>query len=259
MKLIETALGDLQRSLNYASAKILQLEQEVSVSRGGHIPVPESLIVISKSGSRTIGFNKATAPNVGYKGFEDIFRGSEDVIRERLQFYLPFLVNHEPVIEMGSGRGEMLELLRDAGVYGRGVDSDPSMVSRATEKGLEVEEADALQFISALKDRSVGAVFSAQFIEHLSYRDILTVMDESVRILPTDGVFVAETVNPHCALARKNFWLDLSHQRPIFPEVAVVLCHQAGFGEAHVVFPGGSGELDTDLLTCPDYAVIAVR
>lgn len=33
-----------------------------------------------------------------------------------------------------------------------------------------------------------------------------------------------DLVNPHSIAAMKNFWVDLSHQKPIFPEVAVTLC-----------------------------------
>ncbi|MHB1486745.1 MAG: hypothetical protein ACYCZM_04220, partial [Acidimicrobiales bacterium] len=66
-----------------------------------------------------------------------------------------------------------------------------------------------------------------------------------------------ETVNPHSPIGAKHFWLDLTHQKPIFPEVATLLCRNAGFAQAEVVLPGGSGDLQTDLVRCPDYAVVA--
>ncbi|MFG0260646.1 MAG: hypothetical protein ACF8LK_09880, partial [Phycisphaerales bacterium JB041] len=48
-----------------------------------------------------------------------------------------------------------------------------------------------------------------------------------------------------------------THAGPIFPEVAVVLCGLAGFDEAEVIFPTGTGDLDADLFREGQYAVVA--
>jgi len=93
------------------------------------------------------------------------------------------------------------------------------------------------------------AVFSAQVIEHLEYEDLVRFHDEAYRALQPGGVFIAETVNPHSIQAFKSFWTDLTHRVPIFPEVAVMLCLVAGFSEATVLFPNGTGDLETD--RCP--------
>ena len=70
---------------------------------------------------------------------------------------------------------------------------------------------------------------------------------------------ILETVNPHAPAALKNFWIDLTHQHPVFPEVLLILCRGAGFGSAYVFHPGGTGDVDADREQVGDYALIAER
>ncbi len=52
-----------------------------------------------------------------------------------LSHYVP-LFPHGPVLELACGRGEFLELLRDAGTQAQGVDGDEGMVEAARARGL---------------------------------------------------------------------------------------------------------------------------
>ena len=192
-----------------------------------------------------------------YAGFEDVFRGPEDFIRERQRVYLPYLVDHDPVIDIGCGRGEMLDLLVELGVKSFGVDLDKSMVERGRDRGLQILLGNGISYLHEQQEGSIGAVFSAQVIEHLEYEDLVRFHDEAYRALQPGGVFIAETVNPHSIQAFKAFWTDLTHRVPIFPEVAVMLCLAAGFSEARVLFPNGTGELELDRWSQGEYAVIA--
>ena len=63
----------------------------------------------------------ADAPAPGgspYAAFEDIFRGPEERVRELLEPYVELLRGHEPVLDLGCGRGELLELLSRGGHRG---------------------------------------------------------------------------------------------------------------------------------------------
>ena len=71
------------------------------------------------------------------------------------------------------------------------------------------------------------------------------------------GLLVCETVNPHAAHALKTFWVDLTHQHPIFPEVAVVLADIAGFRRGFMWFPRGTGDAEADRFREDAYAVVA--
>lgn len=257
-QLTALALEGLHQVVSQLAGAVAELQRHVPIFSASSLPLPAELIVAQPDGRPAIGYvDGPTAP--GYRGFEDIFRGSEELIRQRQRYYLPYLVDRAPVLDVGAGRGEMLELLRQAGVPAIGVDTDATMAERARQKGLDVRCADAVEVLSALDPGGVGAVFSAQVVEHLDHGALDAMLQAVRRALAPDGLFIAETVNPHCPAARKNFWLDPTHRTPIFPEVAVSLCRQAGFASATVVFPGGTGDLATDLLTAPDYAVVARR
>jgi SAM-dependent methyltransferase len=223
---------------------------------------PAVLRTRSREGAEEIGYRggdgTAGGPGV-YRGFEEIFRGSEDFIRERQRPYLDLLARQAPVLDVGCGRGEFLDLLAEAGIPSRGVDADPEMVKRSREKGHEVELADACAYLSSLSDGSLGAVFSAQVIEHLEYEALVRLFGLAREKLTPGGLFVAETVNPHSIRAFKAFWVDPTHRGPIFPEVAVALCRLHGYGEARVVFPTGTGDLERDRRTEGEYAVVARR
>jgi 2-polyprenyl-3-methyl-5-hydroxy-6-metoxy-1,4-benzoquinol methylase len=192
-----------------------------------------------------------------YVGFEEVFRGPEALIRERQRAYLPILRTRRAVVDLGCGRGEMLDVLREAGVAGTGVDIDADMVRHCRTKGHAVEERDALEYLRAQEPNSVEALFSAQVIEHLPFGALKEFLQLCRSRLRPGGVLIAETVNPHALEAFKTFYTDLTHQRPIFPEVALAFCQLAGFEEAHIFFPLGSGDLKEDRRSRGEYAIVA--
>jgi glycosyltransferase involved in cell wall biosynthesis/SAM-dependent methyltransferase len=211
-------------------------------------------------GKRVLGFRAARhTDSEGYVDFEDIFRGSEQFIRDRLRGYLALLRRHERVIEIGCGRGELLDLLKEAGIPAVGVDIDESMVRRCRSKGHNVEQVDGLSYLKRESDSSLPAIFAAQVVEHLSYDDFLSFLRLSRTKLKPGGQLIFETVNPHALEAFKTFWTDLTHQRPIFPEVALVWCWLAGFDQAYVIFPSGVGDLELDRRTRGEYGIVATR
>ncbi len=221
---------------------------------------PGLLETTDDAGRKTIGFraNAAAAwDSDAYLSFENIFRGPESLIRERQKTYLKDLREHAPIVDLGCGRGEMLDLLHEEGMAAVGVDSDAGMVRRARAKGHLVEEADVLEYLRTQPDHSLGAIFSAQLIEHLSLDKLLQLLELAAQKLKPGGVMIAETVNPHSHRALKSFWVDLTHQKPIFPEVLVAFFRQFGYVEALMRFPAGTGDFERDRLSEGEYAVIA--
>jgi glycosyltransferase involved in cell wall biosynthesis/SAM-dependent methyltransferase len=211
-------------------------------------------------GGRVSGYFGGGAPSSaeGYRDFEEIFRGPEEMIRDRQRPYLELLAGREPVLDAGCGRGEFLDLLREAGFDYEGVDADPDMVRRCHAKGHErVRNADLNAYLDSLAPASLGAIFSAQVIEHLSYRELRRFLALAREKLLPGGMFIAETVNPHSPQALKTFWVDLTHQHPIFPEVALELCRISGYASAFVFHPVGSGDVEVDRYRCGEYAVVA--
>ena len=170
----------------------------------------------------------------GYKmdslAFSQRFRGHVDRIKEQQRAYLEYFVDTDDVLDIGCGRGEFLDLLKEVGISAIGVDLDQEMVQYCQEHGLDAIYGDAIGYLSSLPDSSLGGIFSAQVIEHLPPRVLISLVNLSYDKLRPGGVFLAETNNPTCLLAMStHFTIDLTHERPIHPETIKFLMESAGF------------------------------
>jgi glycosyltransferase involved in cell wall biosynthesis/SAM-dependent methyltransferase len=192
-----------------------------------------------------------------YFDFESTFRGPETRVGDLQRAYLPLLEGHAPVLDVGFGRGELLDLLRDAGIEARGVDMDAGMVDHVREKGHEVALGDANEYLQGLEPDALGAIVALEVVEHIPYEALMEFLRLARSRLREDGLLLFETVNPHAVHAMKAFWVDPTHQHPIFPEVAVELCRLSGFTEACWFHPTGTGSFETDRNSQPVYAVAA--
>ncbi len=186
------------------------------------------------------GFSSRLQPDGSsdYVAFEELFRGPADRVTESQRPYLALVRDHAPVLDVGCGRGEFLALLAEEGIAASGIDSDPGMIKRCQALGVDAALADANEHLETLQDGTLGTVFSAQVVEHLPLAELQRMLELARRKLRPGGLFIAETVNPHCVSSLKTFWVDLTHQHPIFPEVALAMCAIAGFESAYVFAPG---------------------
>jgi SAM-dependent methyltransferase len=225
------------------------------------VPGGGALRVSDPAGRTVMGYVDAEplAPDSAYVEFEGHFRGSRAEIQERQRPYLDLLSGHEPVLDLGCGRGELLELLRDAGIAARGVDLDVGMVRAATDLGLDASVGDLFDALADAPDGSLGAVVSFQVAEHLPPEDLRRLLGEVHRALADDGVVVLETVNPHSLRAFRFFWLDITHRIPLFPESLLSLARGCGFPAAVAWFPASLGLLEDDLRECGDYAIVCAK
>jgi O-antigen chain-terminating methyltransferase len=189
--------------------------------------------------------------------FADVFRGERSFVADRQRAYLAFFNECTLVVDLGCGRGEFLELLAHRGVLAQGVELDGSLVRACQRRGLRVEQQDALVFLQQAAPASVDGIFSAQFIEHVDPAQLLDLLVWARRALQAGGTFVAETVNPENYEALKTFYVDLSHQRPIFPQVLLHLCWEAGFEAAWIFYPEGGGFTQRCYDSVGEYAVVA--
>jgi glycosyltransferase involved in cell wall biosynthesis/SAM-dependent methyltransferase len=212
-----------------------------------------------QAGRVVLGFDAATDHGADPVGFEDVFRGSEELIRERQLVYADVLGSPAAVLDLGCGRGEFLDVLRERGIACRGVELSEQLVAHCRGKGHDVELADALEHLRGLDDAGVPAIFAAQVVEHLPadvLRELLTLTEAK---LEPGGTAIFETVNPHTPSALKAFWTDPTHHHPLYPEVLIALCRFAGFASGRVVFPEPSGDFNEDVYDSPDYAVVVTK
>jgi 2-polyprenyl-3-methyl-5-hydroxy-6-metoxy-1,4-benzoquinol methylase len=201
-----------------------------------------------------------------YFAFEGRMRGPTEVVRERQRPYVEDFRGLAPVLDLGCGRGELLRLLREAGIDARGVDADADMVAYARGEGLEVEQADAVAHLESLEDGSLGGVFAAQVLEHLPPPALVRLVELAHTKLRPGGLLVAETINPLSPLALRNYFSDLTHAQPLVPETLALLVRQAGFGLVETRFlneperPADASGPVADILFAPlDYAILARR
>jgi SAM-dependent methyltransferase len=158
------------------------------------------------------------------------FRGSEDEIRHRMDRYLPDLQPKGPVLDLGCGRGELLLLLREAGVEATGVEGDPALAEAARRRGLEIVEGDVLEVLKDQKPESRGAVTAVHLFEHLTSAKLIAVLAEIRRVLRPGGLMIAECPNPHSLrVGASLYWQDPTHQRPLLPETLELMLRAAGF------------------------------
>jgi O-antigen chain-terminating methyltransferase len=176
-----------------------------------------------------------SAADSAYTAFENRFRGSREEVRRRQADYVELLRGHAPVVDLGCGRGELLELLREAGIAARGVEGSASAVQECRAKGLDVTHGELVEFLQQQPPGATGAVFAAQVAEHLEPARLQALIAAAHRALRKDGLLVLETVNVASAQAYFDVFIrDLTHERPLHPETLRFMAAAAGFCEARI-------------------------
>ena len=208
-----------------------------------------------------------------YHIFEDRYRGSRQLIKGRLNVYLPFvnplrnIYDECPILDLGCGRGEWLELTGEVGFKAHGVDLDEGMLTDCRERGLSVENQDAVVALKQIPDHSLVIVSGFHIAEHLHFVALQELVKEALRVLMPAGLLILETPNPeNIIVGTSSFYLDPTHQRPLPPLLLSFLTEQTGFSRTKILRLNESPELvganAIDLLnvingTSPDYAVVA--
>ena len=177
-----------------------------------------------------------------YRQFEDNFRGSRELIIERLRIYLPFVLPLKGLypdsssVDLGCGRGEWLQLLTEKDVNIRGIDLDESMLQACRDLGLSAEQGDAIEALLTLPDDSQALVTAFHVVEHIQFEQLQRLVLEALRVLRPGGLLVMETPNPeNIIVATRNFYLDPLHQRPIPSDLLAFLSEYYGFRRTKVL------------------------
>ncbi len=136
---------------------------------------------------------------------------------------------HMPVLDVGCGRGELLEVLQAEGLVGRGIDINRVLLEQCQQRGLSVAEGDCLAYLQDQPDASLGAVMVIHLIEHLPFPRLIGLVDEIVRVLKPGGMTIFETPNPsNLLVGSHNFYLDPTHRNPLPSAVVQFLAEARG-------------------------------
>ena len=227
----QRALGgaELRDQIGIVNERTLALKREIERMTASAGPGSAAAPVAAGVGADREAFK--------YLGFEDRFRGPREQIRSRLENYLPLFAGAHDVLDVGCGRGELLELLREAGIAARGIDANERMASLCRERGLAVEQADALEYLRAQPDASLGGLVAIQVVEHLPPDYLVAFLEAAYHALRPGAALVLETINVACWMAFFETYLrDLTHARPLHPDTLRFLVEASGFTRVEVSY-----------------------
>lgn len=238
---------------------------------GAHLPGVVEAVIESRD----------AVPDDLYAAFEERFRGSTDEIQSRVAVYLPFLreagvgSTEAPLLDLGCGRGEWLDVVRAADLHARGVDRNPVVVDACRERGLDVALGDLLETLRAQPDASLGAVSALHVIEHLPWARLIELLDEVRRVLRPGGIAIFETPNPENLLVgAATFHSDPTHRNPLPHGTMQFMLEARGFAPVRLLrlhpYPDGVGlptvsaadlahRLNSLFFGPQDYALIGTR
>ena len=149
--------------------------------------------------------------------------------------YVQLFRDSSPVLDLGCGRGEFLELLQKEEISAYGVDSDHRACEEARQKFLKVVEGDLLEHLAQVPDRSLGGIFCARVLEYLPTHLQAKLVSTSAAKLKPGGRLVIETMNPDSEVPfGRTSHIDPSHLRAIYPEVLKSMVESSGFDHCSV-------------------------
>jgi len=175
----------------------------------------------------------APAPSVSsgldYSRFAERFRGTDEEIRRNMEFYRPIFAGKENVLDIGCGRGEFLDVMREAGVPARGIDLGEECIQQCRDQGLQAEVADLFPFLAAQPDEEFDGILSSQVVEHLPPDRLPEMIRLCATKLRRGGILALETPNPEClAIFATYFYLDPTHTRPMPHQYLQFCMEEAG-------------------------------
>ena len=156
-------------------------------------------------------------------------------MRNGQRFYVPYFEKCTSVLDIGCGRGEFLEVMRDANIPARGIDLDTASVEMCRAKGLQAEVADLFVDLARYDGNSVRRHLRRQIVEHLPPEQLPQMIKLCAARLKPGGVLIIETPNPEClAIFATHFYIDPTHTRPVPPALLAFYFEEFGFGSIEV-------------------------
>lgn len=236
---------------NHADALFKMLDQRVEtqeVDARDHHKTIQSLetslrslqhVAAAWSSDRKAGKTSAGTEEARYFFFEERFRGTREWVKEKFVGYVKYFKTGSgaPVLDLGCGRGEFLELLKEAGIPAKGVDSNEVMVKKNREAGLDVSQGDLLEFLFTQPENSLGGIFCSQVVEHLPASVLLQMLEAAFARLKTGAPILLETVNVSSMFALTQvFTRDLTHITTVHPETLQFMLNACGFKRPEILY-----------------------
>ena len=294
---LESTLDDIQQRFAEEDATTDRLDRTLDELHGSHSTLRAHTNLLRADLDRMVDDLRSTVPprvteatlddiaaqasgraDAFYERFEDKMRGSAEAVRSLLEPYVADLDARReiggPVIDIGCGRGEWLEVLASKGFAAIGIDTNEEAVARCTSRGLRAIVTDAITYLREIESESVLAVTAFHLVEHLSPDGQLELVEAALGALKPGGLLIIETPNPtNLNVGAASFYKDPTHLRPVSPDYLAFLLDDLGFVgvETRFLHPRDGFrertderiELDDELMWAlrgpQDYAVIGFR
>jgi SAM-dependent methyltransferase len=164
-----------------------------------------------------------------YVQFENYFRGSAEALAGRIEEYED-LVRHVKSLgdgsfahgwlDLGAGRGSLLEVLEREGVAAYGVEQDPALAALASSEGRKMYCGAVDAILQSMISRNIrfSVVSALHIIEHFSGEEAEELIDLMTSILAPGGLCIVVTPNAKSLpVMLGSFYRDPTHVRP-YPE-----------------------------------------
>lgn len=172
-----------------------------------------------------------------YLKFEDKYRGTQEEIKNRLNSYTEYFQGKTNILDIGCGRGEFLELLKEKNICAKGIDIEEDMILMCIQKGLDVKNIDALEYLNSLEDNSLGGIIMNQVIEHMEPKYLCKLIKVAHKKLQEGAYIVTETINPQSLIVfTEAYFMDPSHNRMIHPYTIQFLLENDEFKDVSIKY-----------------------
>jgi SAM-dependent methyltransferase len=142
-------------------------------------------------------------------------------LRERevaRRYFKPFVAHVRDcrsVLDVASGQGHFLELLREAGIQGTGVELDAELCELSRGRGLDVVNQSFFDYLPGVPPGHFDGALASHIVEHFpseKAEELFRLLHRALR--PGSALIV---ITPNIANIRRaagDFWRDPTHVRP---------------------------------------------
>lgn len=223
----DEVLSSYDRRVAAVATRLLDLEDRVAA--GGLEEPDADRVLAAHVGVLPLHLDHRLAADLALAG-----RGSPEEERRRLRSYASLLGAHQPVLELGCGRGDLLATLAESGIHAAGVDDNPILVTEACRAGVDAVREDLLVHLARHAEGSVSSVAALDVLQRMGAGDLTRLVRSAAKVLAPGGVLLVETPDPSSDDGRAALWRDPLCVRLYASDTLKLFCRDAGLEVASV-------------------------